>query len=58
MAVGKMSTPLARVLGLGSAKSGTEREVARDLDRVVGVASQPAADEALGRGGRRGGRRR
>ena len=37
MAVGKMSTPLARVLGLGSAKSGTEHFWRQRLTAVANV---------------------
>jgi succinate dehydrogenase / fumarate reductase, membrane anchor subunit len=37
MAVGKMSTPLARVLGLGSAKSGTEYFWRQRLTAVANV---------------------
>jgi succinate dehydrogenase / fumarate reductase, membrane anchor subunit len=37
MAVGKMSTPLARVLGLGSARSGTEHFWRQRLTAVANV---------------------
>ena len=37
MAVGKMSTPLARVLGLGSAKSGTEHFWRQRLTAIANV---------------------
>jgi succinate dehydrogenase / fumarate reductase, membrane anchor subunit len=37
MAAGKMSTPLARVLGLGSAKSGTEHFWRQRLTAVANV---------------------
>jgi succinate dehydrogenase / fumarate reductase, membrane anchor subunit len=37
MAVGKMSTPLARVLGLGSAKSGTEHFWRQRLTAVANI---------------------
>jgi succinate dehydrogenase / fumarate reductase, membrane anchor subunit len=37
MAVGKMSTPLARVLGLGSARSGTEHFWRQRLTAVANI---------------------